>query len=145
MHGDHFGRVKLLLLCLCILLEEAPGQQRREAVEHTGGQVEDGAEAGLQSCGATSVDHHHLVDLFRILVGQEGTERHTGRAEQRAGYRTGRKNHQGKCHLLVTMYVSGKCVGIDSSGILTCKYWQNIKHTLIHQKISKLCNTTEQL
>lgn len=62
---------------LSVLLEEAPRQQRGEAVKHTGGQVEDGAETRLQSGGTTSVDHHHLVDLFRKLVGQEGTERHT--------------------------------------------------------------------
>lgn len=72
-----------------VLLEKAPGQQRGEAVKHTSGQVENGAEAGLQSCGTTSVDHHHLVDLFRILMGQEGTERHTNQAEQKVGYRTG--------------------------------------------------------
>lgn len=60
-----------------VLLEKAPGQQWGQAVEHTGGQVEDGAEAGLQSCGATSVDHHHLVDLIWIFVSQERAERHT--------------------------------------------------------------------
>lgn len=71
-----------------VLLEEAPGEQRGEAVQHTCGQVEDGAEARLQSGGTTSIDHHHLVDLIWILVGQERTERHTRRAEQEPGYRT---------------------------------------------------------
>lgn len=66
-----------------MVLEKAPGQQRREAVKHTGGQVEDGAQAGLQRSGTTSVDHDHLVDLVGILVGQEGTDRHTARAEER--------------------------------------------------------------
>lgn len=69
--------VSVTVASLSVLLEEAPRQQRGEAVKHTGGQVEDGAETRLQSGGTTSVDHHHLVDLFRILVGQEGTERHT--------------------------------------------------------------------
>lgn len=55
-------------------------------MKHTGRQVEDGAEAGLQSCGTSSVNHHHLVDLLWILVSQECTERHTGQAEQKAGY-----------------------------------------------------------
>lgn len=77
------------VVLLSVVLEKAPGEQRGEAVKHTGGQVEDGAEAGLESCGTTSVDHHHLVDLLRILVGQEGTERHTRRAQQTAAYRTG--------------------------------------------------------
>ncbi|KAG7230599.1 hypothetical protein INR49_025316, partial [Caranx melampygus] len=63
--------VNLIPLRPSVLLEKAPGQQWGQAVEHTGGQVEDGAEAGLQSCGTTSVDHHHLVDLLWILVSQE--------------------------------------------------------------------------
>lgn len=63
-------------------LEEEPGQQGGEAVKDTAGQVEDGADAGLQRCGGTSVDQHHLVDLLRILVGQEGAEGHTGQSEQ---------------------------------------------------------------
>lgn len=84
--------VSAAAVLLSVLLEEAPGQQGGEAVKHTGRQVEDGAEAGLQSCGTTSVDHHHLVDLFGILVGQEGTERHTIQAEEKAVYRTDRKN-----------------------------------------------------
>lgn len=58
-------------------------------MKDTAGQVEDGADAGLQRGGGTSVDQHHLVDLLRILVGQEGAEGHTGQSEQRAGYRTG--------------------------------------------------------
>lgn len=71
-----------------VLLEEAPGKQRGEAVKHTGGQVEDGAEAGLQSCGTTAVDHHHLVNLIWIFMSQERAERHTRQKEQKAGYRT---------------------------------------------------------
>lgn len=71
-----------------VLLEKAPGEQRGEAVKHTGGQVEDGAEAGLQSCGTAAVDHHHLVNLFWIFMSQEGAERHTRQKEQQAGYRT---------------------------------------------------------
>lgn len=58
-------------------------------MKHAGGQVEDGAEAGLQSCGTTAVDHHHLVDLFRILVGQEGAEGDTRQAEQKARHKAG--------------------------------------------------------
>lgn len=61
-------------------------------MKHTGWQVEDGAQARLQGCGATAIDHHHLVDLFGILVGQEGTEGHTGQAEHRTGCSTGSKN-----------------------------------------------------
>lgn len=60
----------------CHLLEETPGQQRREALKHAGRQVEDWAEAWLQGCGTSSIDHNHLVDLLRILVGQECAERH---------------------------------------------------------------------
>lgn len=63
-------------------LEEEPGQQGGEAVKDTAGQVEDGADAGLQRRGGTSVDQHHLVDLLRILVGQEGAEGHAGQSEQ---------------------------------------------------------------
>lgn len=55
-------------------------------MKDTAGQVEDGADAGLQRCGGTSVDQHHLVDLLRILVGQEGAEGHAGQSEQGAGY-----------------------------------------------------------
>lgn len=74
---------------LALLLEEAPGQKGREAVKHTGRQVEDRAEARLQGRGAPSVDHHHLVYLLRILVGQEGTEGHPVHAEHRDVCRTG--------------------------------------------------------
>lgn len=59
-----------------VSLEKDPGQQGGEAVKDTAGQVEDGADAGLQRRGGTSVDQHHLVDLLRILVGQEGAEGH---------------------------------------------------------------------
>lgn len=61
---------------ISVSLEEEPGQQGREAVKDTAGQVEDGADAGLQRRGGTSVDQHHLVDLLRILMGQEGAEGH---------------------------------------------------------------------
>lgn len=57
-----------------VLLEKAPGEQRGEAVKHTGGQVEDGAEAGLQSCGTPSIDHYYLMDQIGIFVRQEGTK-----------------------------------------------------------------------
>lgn len=71
-----------------VSLEKEPGQQGGEAVKDTAGQVEDGADAGLQRCGGTSIDQHHLVDLLRVLVGQEGAEGHTGQSEQGAGYWT---------------------------------------------------------
>lgn len=105
-------------------------------MKHTGGQVEDGAETGLQGCGTTSVDHHHLVYLFRILMGQEGAERHTRQAEKKTGHKTGYNNQPcclfcGSC-LLVGMYISGRSVGNDSYGILACKYLENLKHTPIH-------------
>lgn len=47
-------------------------------MKHTGGQVEDGAEAGLQSGGTATVDHHHLLNLIWKLVSQECTEGHAG-------------------------------------------------------------------
>lgn len=63
--------------CYCgLLLEEAPGQAGRQTVQDAGGQLEDGAQAGLQGRGAASIDHHHLMHLLRILVCQERTERH---------------------------------------------------------------------
>lgn len=83
--------VSVNALMQLFLLKKAPGQQWWEAVKHTGGQVEYGAEAGLQSGGTTSVDHHHLVDLFWILMGQEGTKRHTREAGQETGYRKDRR------------------------------------------------------
>lgn len=61
------------------LLEKAPGQAGRQAVQHTGRQLEDGTQAGLQSCGPPSIDHHYLVNLVWILMGQEGTERYPER------------------------------------------------------------------
>ena len=75
--------------CACVaLLEEAPGQDGGQAVEHAGGQVEDGAEAGLQRRGPPPVDHHHLVDLLRVLVGQEGAEGDPGPADGTGTNRT---------------------------------------------------------
>lgn len=66
-----------------VSLEEEPGQQGGEAVKDEAGKVEDGADAGLQGRGGASVDQHHLVDLLRILVGQEGAEGHAGPSEER--------------------------------------------------------------
>lgn len=57
-----------------ILLEEAPGQTGCQTVQDTRWQLEDGAKAGLQSCGAASIDHHHLMDQIRVFVGQEGAK-----------------------------------------------------------------------
>ena len=76
-----------------LLLEKAPGQQWGEAVKHTGGQVKDGAETGLQGCGTTTVDHHHLVNLVRKLMGQERTERHTEQVQHKAGYQIKRADN----------------------------------------------------
>lgn len=44
-------------------------------MQHNGWEVEDGADAGLQSGRPAPVDHHHLVDLLGILMGQESAER----------------------------------------------------------------------
>jgi hypothetical protein len=51
-----------------VLLEEAPGQTGRQAVEDTRWQLEDRAEARLKSCRTSSVDHHYLMDQVRILM-----------------------------------------------------------------------------
>lgn len=101
-------------------------------MKNTGGQVEDGAEAGLQSSGTTSVDHDHLVDLFWILVGQERTERHTGEKEQKAGYRIDRETVGN--HTVYSVAESKK------SGILIqliSKY--TVDHILILRKKSNYC------
>lgn len=43
-------------------------------MQDTRGHVEDGAEAGLQCRGASTVDHDHLVYKIWVLMGQESTE-----------------------------------------------------------------------
>lgn len=56
------------------LLEEAPSQTWRQAVKDAGWKLKDGAQAGLQGCGAPAINHHHLMDQRRIFVGQEGAK-----------------------------------------------------------------------
>lgn len=76
-------------------LEETPGQAGRQAAQDARGHVEDGAEAGLQRCGPSAVDHDHLVHQVRVLVRQERAEgdtarrRMVGRVERQrsAGYK----------------------------------------------------------
>lgn len=75
-------RVIRVGVLLEVLLEEAPGEAGRQAVQDTGGQLEDGAQTGLQSRRTATVDHHHFMHLLRILVCQKRTERHPSQEQE---------------------------------------------------------------
>lgn len=52
-------------------------------MQDTRGHIEDGAEAGLQCCGAPTIDHDYFVYKIWVLVGQESTEGDTGGRDEK--------------------------------------------------------------
>ncbi len=64
------------------LHEKAPGEARGQEIKDKCGQVEDRAKTGLECCRTSTVNHHNFMNLFRILVSQEGTKRDTARQER---------------------------------------------------------------
>lgn len=67
---------------LLFLHEETPGEARGQEIKDTRGQVEDRAQTGLECCRTSTINHHNFMNLFRILMSQEGTKRDTAQRKK---------------------------------------------------------------